>query len=59
MLNDLGVVTVTIHTFVRGVFVDNHEFVTHRLGFDMALGTRNVGMAAGQRQMGAGVVVKG
>lgn len=55
----LVVIPVAICAFVRRVFVDDNHFLSDHFGLRMAFGTRHVGVAAGQWQVGARIVVEG
>ena len=49
---------MAIDAFVRRVFVDDDFYICDFSRLGVALGARHVCVAAGQRQMGTGVVIK-
>src|SRR5579863_3733981 len=57
-LADARVIAVAIGAFREGIFVDDHLPLADGSGLRVAFGAKDVGVAAGEREMGPGVVVE-
>lgn len=58
-VDDFWIIRMAIRTLVRRVLVDHDGLFVHEARLDVALGARNVGVAAGERQSCFRVMIEG
>ena len=56
---NLGIISVAVHALIGRVLVNDDQFFADELGLRMTLGAGNVGVAAGESEMSARVVIEG